>query len=123
MIQSITKDEVEVRKEYYESGALWAESPYENGERHGIEKTYYETGALWWETPYVNGERHGIVKCYYRSGNLLAETPYVNGERHGIEKSYEDDKSNICRLALYEKGHKVASVKNLIYKETNHASG
>ena len=35
------KYEVEIRKEYYDSDALWREAPYVNGKMHGIEK-YYE---------------------------------------------------------------------------------
>jgi len=82
-------------------------------------KIYYKSGALWWETPYVNGKRHGIEKGYYESGALEWETPYVEGKKHGIEKEYEADKSNIDCLTLYEKGHEVASVKFSI-KEVAH---
>ena len=84
-----------------------------------VTKLYYESGALMVETPYVNGKMHGIEKWYYESGALMAEIPYVDSEIHGIVKSYEADKSNIYRLALYEKGHKVASVKFSI-KEVTH---
>ena len=111
MTQNNTSDKVEVTKLYYESGALMVETPYVNGKRHGIEKWYYESGALRREAPYVNGKKHGIDKFYYESGALMVETPYVRGNIHGIVKSYEADKSSIYRLALYEKGHKVASVK------------
>ena len=79
-----------------------------------VRKEYYESGALSWEISCVNGIRHGITKGYYESGALWYETPYVRGNIHGIVKSYEEGKSNIYRLALYEKGHKVASVKSNI---------
>ena len=84
-----------------------------------VKKSYYESGALWYETSYVDGDIHGIEKLYYESGALEWEIPYVNGEIHGIVRSYEEDKSSIVSLALYEKGHKVASV-NLVYKEIAH---
>jgi len=35
-----------------------------NDSIYGIEKTYYESGALQVETPYKNGDKHGIAKCY-----------------------------------------------------------
>jgi len=35
-----------------------------NGKKHGIDKGYYESGALWYETPYVNGMRHGLERGY-----------------------------------------------------------
>ena len=111
MTQNNTSGKVEVTKHYYESGALLDEIPYVNGKIHGIEKWYYESGALRRESQYENGKKHGIDKFYYESGALLVETPYVRVNIHGIVKSYEEGKSNIYRLALYEKGHKVASVK------------
>jgi antitoxin component YwqK of YwqJK toxin-antitoxin module len=113
---------VEIRNGYYKSGALCLETPYVNGERHGIEKEYYESGALWVETPYVDDSIHGIVKVYYESGALLNEAPYVDGEIHGIMKTYDEDKANIVCLALYDKGREVTYKKNLIYKEINHDS-
>ena len=113
MTQNNAIDNVEVKKSYYESGALWHETPYVNGKIHGIAKQYDESGALMFVTPYLNGDIHGIEKWYYESGALEWETPYVEGKKHGIEKEYEADKSNIDFLALYEKGHKVASV-NLV---------
>jgi antitoxin component YwqK of YwqJK toxin-antitoxin module len=111
MRKNNAKDRVEVKKRYYKSGALWWESQYENGKRHGIDKFYYESGALLVETPYVNGEEQGISRGYYESGALQNEIPYVRGEIHGIVRDYEEGNSNIGRLALYDKGHKVASVK------------
>jgi antitoxin component YwqK of YwqJK toxin-antitoxin module len=109
--QDNTIDNVGVTKLYYKSGALSWEAPCVNGKKHGIANYYYESGALRRETQYENGKRHGIDKFYYESGALLVETPYVRGNIHGIVKSYEEGKSNIYRLALYDKGHKVASVK------------
>jgi antitoxin component YwqK of YwqJK toxin-antitoxin module len=87
-----------------------------------IRNGYYKSGALCLETPYVNGERHGIEKEYYESGALWVETPYVDGEIHGIMKTYDEDKANIVCLALYDKGREVTYKKNLIYKEINHDS-
>jgi len=75
-----------------------------------VRKEYYATGALLSEIPYVNGERHGITKEYYSSGTLYAEVPYVKGKAHGVKKHYDKDNSNIDRLTLYNSGREVVSV-------------
>ena len=111
MILDNSKDEVEIRKCYYDSGALWWESQYVEGRRHGTERGYYESGALSWETPYVNGEIHGLVKGYYESGALWFEIPYVNGEKHGIEKNYDKDRVDMEYVVLYKEDRKVATIK------------
>ena len=114
MTQINTIDNVEVRKEYYESGALLWEIPYKNGKEHGMAKVYYESGALRYETPRVNGEKHGIAKHYYESGALSLEVPYVNGVMHGIAKSYGKDNINIDCVTLYNKDQEVTTVKSII---------
>ena len=58
MTQNNTSDNVEVRKTYYLTGALYSEIPYVNGVKHGIAKGYYKSGALGDEIPYVNGGIH-----------------------------------------------------------------
>jgi len=106
-----TIDNVEVKKRYYKSGALLRETPYVNGKIHGIDKWYYTSGALERETPYKKGKRHGIVKVYYKSGALRWEIPFVNGKMHGIERGYDNDRSNIDRLVLYNGDQEVTSIK------------
>ena len=86
MTQNDTKDKVEIRREYYKSGALYSEGPYVDGVEHGIEKGYHKSGDLWWETPYVNGEIQGIVK------------------------NYDRDKLNIDVLMLYKGDNKVLTL-------------
>ena len=111
MIQDNITGKVEIRKGYYNSGALKSVTPYVYENIHGVEKYYYETGALWWEAPYENGKRHGILRNYYATGALWWETPFVNGVQHGIERRYDKDKTNIRCLTLYDKDHEVTSIK------------
>ena len=111
MNQDNSKDIVEVKREYYESGALWGESPYVNGKKHGLEKLYYESGVLYKEAPYVTGKKHGIEKHYYKTGALWDETPYVNGMRHGIGRGYDKEKTSISCLTLYDRDLTVTFVK------------
>ena len=75
-----------------------------------VKSEYYKSGALSSETPFVNGVANGIAKIYYESGALWVETPYVNGERHGISRDYDRDNSNICCLTLYNMDREVAIV-------------
>src|SRR5574344_496144 len=85
-IEGISKEHdetIDVKKEYYDSGVLKSETPYVNGEIHGIRKIYYESGALTWEIPYVNGIRHGVEKTYYQSGDLLNTAKYKNDKKVG----------------------------------------
>ena len=53
MSQNNSTDTVEVKREYYGSGALRDETPYKNRERNGIAKYYYESGTPRWVIPYV----------------------------------------------------------------------
>jgi antitoxin component YwqK of YwqJK toxin-antitoxin module len=56
-------------------------------------RSRYSNGQLSWETPYVNGERHGISRGWHENGQLMYETPWLNGQRHGIRRHWnEDDK-------------------------------
>ena len=103
MTQNNSIDNVEVKRSYYESGALRCEAPQVNGNMHGIIKEYYPSGALWVETPFVDGYMHGIARHYFESGALGREVPYVNGKKHGIEKKYNSEKSNIISLTLYDR--------------------
>ena len=110
MTQNNSIDEVEIRKTYYESGALWLEIPYVDGYKHGIEKEYYESGVLACETPHVNGTIQGIARVYYMSGAICYETPHKNGYKYGIAKHYDKDNINIDCLILYKGNRKVSTL-------------
>ena len=110
MAQNITIDNVEIRKRYYKSGALWWETPYVNGKKHGIEKFFYRSGTLERVTPYVNGKKHGTDEWFYESGALWVEIPYVTGRIHGIAKHYDKDNTNIDCLILYNRNCRVSTL-------------
>ena len=77
-----------------------------------VKREYYESGILWFETPYVNGKEHGVRKEYcYKTGALRRETPYVNGEKHGVERDYDKEGTEIYYLTLYDKDQEVTFVK------------
>jgi antitoxin component YwqK of YwqJK toxin-antitoxin module len=84
-------EEVKWERSHYTSGQLAKETPYVNGQRHGIQKRWYSNGQLWWKLPWVNDQRHGIERGWHPNGQLRWETPYVNGMRHGIRKHWKED--------------------------------
>ena len=69
----------EVRKAYYESGALKNEVNFKNDVEEGLFKIYYESGEL--ESAYTikNGEIEGPYKEYDESGKLKGQYTYKNG--------------------------------------------
>ena len=60
----------EVKKKYYPSGKLMAESIYEDGKLDGIAKLYYESGQLEAEFIVINGMFEGVGKFYFENGTL-----------------------------------------------------
>jgi antitoxin component YwqK of YwqJK toxin-antitoxin module len=47
---SVYGDELEVKKEFYDSGKLKSETHYKNGEKWGRETEWYKSGKKWSET-------------------------------------------------------------------------
>lgn len=90
MLVEVKDGKVDVKKVYYKSGALLSETPYINGEIHGVVKGYHESGVLEMDIPYTNGKIHGVVKRYDKSGTLKWEIPFVKGRMHGVEKRYDE---------------------------------
>jgi antitoxin component YwqK of YwqJK toxin-antitoxin module len=79
-----------VRDHFSRTRALWCETPYVNGKKHGIERWYYYSGALHAKSPYVNNKKQGTEEVYYESGALELATSYADDNPHGIEKQYNE---------------------------------
>ena len=46
-----------------------------------VKKSYYESGALLWEIPYVNGNKHGIERGYDNdNSNIHCLSLYDKGQ-------------------------------------------
>lgn len=104
---------------YYEStGNLMLESPYEEGEIHGVEKIYFENGNISSETPYENGTSNynGTAKTYWENGQVHTVTPYVSGEYQGTVSSFYEDGSTYYK---HEYSNGVKNGSSLIYYD-NH---
>jgi antitoxin component YwqK of YwqJK toxin-antitoxin module len=76
------KEENEVKWEvgYRDNGQKFWETPYVNGERHGIETWWYENGKKWIESPHVNGDLHGIETCWHEDGSLWFVAKWNQGQ-------------------------------------------
>ncbi|MCK5795224.1 MAG: Ig-like domain-containing protein, partial [Anaerolineales bacterium] len=80
-----------VEKQYFESGQLQIERPWQDDTLNGTEKRYYESGQLQFETPWQNDKKNGLEKEYHISASgyhLIHETPYIDGKKNGLEKLY-----------------------------------
>lgn len=96
----------EVKKEYYESGKLMAETNYRYGKPEGITMVYYESGALRSEANFTKGKLDGINKLYYESGTLGAETNFKNGLQDGITMVYYEN-GTIKYIDTYKNGQHI----------------
>jgi antitoxin component YwqK of YwqJK toxin-antitoxin module len=103
-----------VSKTFYESGHLYAEETFQNGNLEGVSKTYHENGNLWTEDYYKNGLRHGICRVFDKKGRLIEEKNYTNGEEGGkiITYSYRSN-GTIEKKYIYENSSKTAYIEYL----------
>ncbi len=83
----------DVRKEYYEDGALWAEMEYKNNVRNGKSIVYYPNGNIQQEGFYIDDKEEGLFKEYYETGELKREANLKNGVQDGVLKAYYKDGS------------------------------
>jgi len=77
-------------KIFYENGMLCQIRKYKEG-KIVDEKNYYDTGELESDFPYQNGKIHGIVRHYYKNKVLKSITSYKNGVMDGLEEHYYPD--------------------------------
>ena len=96
----------EVRKTYYESGALKDEVTFKNDKKEGLGKTYYENGNLQTEISYKNGKLDGPYKVYYESGVFRAEGIYKNDKKEGLYREFYEN-GVIRFIDTYENGQKI----------------
>lgn len=84
-------EELEMERNYHDSGAVYMEGGMLDGARHGPWRSYYETGETWSELHFKNGLKHGASRVYYPSGVLRMEGRYDDGERVGDWHFYDLD--------------------------------
>ena len=75
-----TNGKSEIRRIFYESGKVQAETSYREGKMHGICRTYYESGVLLAEASFKENMLHGTRKEYYKTGKLKREDIWSNNK-------------------------------------------
>jgi len=98
-------DKVEWKNQYRPDGSVSVETPYVNGQIHGVQKWYYESGELLQETPFFDGQEHGLQKRYHKDGTVLDETRWVDGwvKRVSVDATYtpiKSPKKNKCTCGV-----------------------
>lgn len=71
----------------FEHGEKWAEVPYVNGSRHGIERRYREEQTVAQEIPWIQGQRHG--PCYTYINDSTQEDWYFRDRKVPNQATYE----------------------------------
>ena len=99
----------EVRKSYYDNGAVEYESSYLNDKLDGPSYHYNVDGILISHAEYVNGSPHGIWKIFYNSGKLKYTCSYFYSHKNGEEKFYHEN-GQIQSLIKYEFGEEISDI-------------
>ena len=96
-----------LQRQFYESGKLFAELPYENGRLNGTVRYYKETGELLGESKLTDGT--GVLRQYRMKSLVLSdmEIPYKNGVKDGIVRQwghFRDKETLSCEVNTYKDG-------------------
>lgn len=76
--------EPNIKREYYPDGQIRMETPWVNGNVHGIGKIWFANGNLSSSVVYVNGIRNGSTKWFgYESGEMQLSMFFINGNVDG----------------------------------------
>ncbi len=137
LVFSITVQSEEIKKKYYDNGAVQFEYNYKNGKLHGITTEFYESGVKKTETTYkagkiiaqkkynlngnltytlkyANGKKIETTKRYYSTGELFRERTLIDGKIEGLEIDYNKD-GNKKAERNYVNGLKEGSAKGYHY--------
>jgi len=84
----VSCNEIEIKKEYYQSGIVKSESEFLGEKKNGISKNYYKNGDLEWTAEYFNGKMQGNYNEYYPSGIIKIEASFYNDKQNGMLIDY-----------------------------------
>jgi len=138
---SVYGDELEVKKEFYDSGKLKSETHYKNGEKWGRETEWYKSGKKWSETLrtpkgfYFEGIKEKSDKLettWWENGRLRTEF-YFRGQSQtlwtwwfetGVKQSEErwNDGGKVSTTNYYESGKKFIEYqykREALFSQTN----
>lgn len=89
------------RKTYYEGGEPMAIELWDHGEQTGI-TTVFQGGEKFAEIPFVEGKKQGVEKRYFNGCVLVQEVTWKDDLLHGPTFTYETD--NSVKTDWYYKG-------------------
>ena len=78
----------EVKKEYYETGELYKETHYKNGQKEGLGTEWYENGKKRIEYHYKNGAEDGVTTYWYETGEKSGEIHFKDNHLDGMQTSW-----------------------------------
>lgn len=76
---------------YYQSGKIWKEEQYTNGEQTGRTQEYYENGTPKIIAWYKAGQLNGQCNKWYENGKKQEEGMYTENKKNGNFKFYFDN--------------------------------
>lgn len=76
-----------IERDYYSNGQLCSETPYSEGQAHGILKAWWADGRRWYKVTFYEGQRHGIAEYWYKDGRLFHKGYYLYNDPV-IEEEY-----------------------------------
>lgn len=106
----------EIKRTYYQNGALRTEGNYVLNQKEGLHKEWNQDGTLHTEERYREGKANGWTKWYDGKGRLLAEGNMVNGLRIGPWKICDLEEDGFCIEAYFEEGKREGTWK-IYHKE------
>jgi len=68
---------------WFDSGQIYSDGYFLNGDRNGLFNWWYETGELKETATFTNGNRDGEVTQWFQNGKKYAEGSYEKGQLHG----------------------------------------
>lgn len=89
------------RKTYYEGGEPMAIEQWDHGEQSGI-TVVFQHGEKFAEVPYVEGKKNGVEKRFFNGCILVQEVTWKDDLMHGPTYTYEGD--DVVNTDWYYKG-------------------
>ena len=75
---------------YYETGEVWEETDWVNGNQEGSYRVFFKSGEPFFQCKMKNNQRNGLCLTYFENGRVELEANYKNGLHHGEWKYFTD---------------------------------
>lgn len=76
---------------YYDTGEIWEESDWVEGNQQGSYRVFFKTGEPFFQCKMKNNKRNGLCLTYFQNGRVELEANYKNGLHHGEWKYFTSD--------------------------------